>query len=131
MSPELTTVMQSCADGSLAGTLNFPQIVGQLMAIGVERYHADYSRQEITYYMPTGDSLVVPILHPPHETGDAFDTAAIASAVRQSQAGEHTYLDFIRKTMTAGCVGYFVLLTGRRVDYLGRRGETHTEYFPQ
>src|SRR5690606_27678920 len=47
MTPEHTTVMQSCTDGALSGILNFPQIVGKLMAIGVERYHADYSRQEI------------------------------------------------------------------------------------
>ena len=45
--------------GALSGELTFPEIVGRLAAIGLERYHADYSRQEITYYLPNGDSLVV------------------------------------------------------------------------
>jgi uncharacterized protein YbcV (DUF1398 family) len=50
--------------------------------------------------------------------------------VRQSQRNEHTYLDFIRKTMAAGCVGYFVQITGRRAIYFGRNGESHVELFP-
>jgi uncharacterized protein YbcV (DUF1398 family) len=114
----------------LAGTLTFPQIVGELARAGVERYHADYSRREITYYLPDGDSLVVALPHPPHETADEFSTAAVEAAVRQSQRNEHTYADFIRKTMAAGCVGYFVQITGRRSMYFGRRGECHIEHFP-
>ncbi len=32
--------------------------------------------------------------------------------------------------MAAGCVGYFVQITGRRVIYFGRSGESHVEQFP-
>ncbi len=49
MNAEQTQVIQGCARGVLTGDLTFPEIVGRLAAIGVERYHADYSRQEITY----------------------------------------------------------------------------------
>jgi hypothetical protein len=56
---EKICVMQECARGSLAGELTFPEVVGRLVAVGVERYHADYSRQEITYYLADGDSHVV------------------------------------------------------------------------
>jgi uncharacterized protein YbcV (DUF1398 family) len=118
------------ARGALDGELTFPEIVGRLAQIGIERYHADYSRQEITYYLPDGDSLVIATPHPSHPTAGEFTASAVEAAVRQSQRNEHTYLDFIRKTMAAGCVGYFVQITGRRVIYFGRDGESHLEYFP-
>jgi uncharacterized protein YbcV (DUF1398 family) len=130
MNAAQTQVMQDCARGALTGDLTFPEIVGKLAEIGVERYHADYSRQEITYYLPDGDSLLVAAPHPAHQTAAQFSPSAVEAAVRQSQRNEHTYADFIRKTMTAGCVGYFVQITGRRVIYFGRNGESHVEHFP-
>lgn len=125
-----TQVMQDCARGALTGELTFPEIVGRLAAIGVERYHADYTRQEITYYQTEGASLVVTVPHPSHTTAIEFSASAVEAAVRQSQRNEHTYLEFIRKTMAAGCVGYFVQITGRRAIYFGRNGESHVEHFP-
>ncbi len=123
-------VAHECVRGSLLGELTFPEIVGRLSGIGVERYHADYSRQEITYYWANGESLVVATPLGPHATGTDFSSTEVAAAVRQSQRNEHTYQDFIRKTMQAGCVGYFVQISGRRVIYFGRNGDSHTELFP-
>ena len=34
---------------SMTGAMAFPQIVAQLAQVGVERYHADYSRNEKTF----------------------------------------------------------------------------------
>jgi len=130
MNDQQTQVAQECANGALNGRLTFAEIIGRLCEIGVERYHADYSRQEITYYFPNGESLVVSTAHPPHPTGVTFSAGDVEAAVRQSQRNEHTYLEFIRKTMSAGCVGYFVQITGRRVIYFGRQGDFHIEYFP-
>jgi uncharacterized protein YbcV (DUF1398 family) len=130
MTIDQTKVIQACAIGAHCGEMTFPEIVGKLSVIGVERYHADYCRGEITYYLTDGDSQVVATPHPTHELGATFDAAAVESAVRQSQRGEHTYLDFIHKTMAAGCVGYFVQITGRQVQYFGRNGERHVERFP-
>ncbi|WP_372715690.1 DUF1398 domain-containing protein [Novipirellula sp.] len=130
MNAEKTQVIQWCAEGALTGELTFPEIVGRLGQIGVERYHADYSRQEITYYLAEGDTLVVATLHPTHAIGTVFSASEVEAAVRQSQRNEHTYLEFIRKTMAAGCVGYFVQITGRCVIYFGRNGDSHVEQFP-
>jgi len=130
MNAEQTQIVQGCARGALTGEVSFPEIIGTLAQIGVERYHADYSRQEITYYLADGDSLVVATPHPAHSTGLEFSSSDVEAAVRQSQRNEHTYLDFIRKTMAAGCVGYFVQIAGRRVLYFGRNGECHVELFP-
>jgi uncharacterized protein YbcV (DUF1398 family) len=122
--------MEESSAGALAGTMTFPQIVGRLASAGVERYHADYSRQEITYYLTDGDSCVVATPHPPQSTGTTFSGKAVEDAVRQSQRGEHSYVDFVRKTMAAGCVGYFVQIIGRQAIYFGRNGEMHIEKFP-
>lgn len=130
MIEQKTQVIQRCVNGSLAGELGFPEIVGQLAQIGIERYHVDYSRQETTYYFLDGDSVVIATPHPLHETADQFSAFTVADAVRQSQRNEHAYLDFIQKTMSAGCVGYFVQITGRQVIYFGRTGESHVERFP-
>ncbi len=130
MNSETTQVVERCACGALSGELTFPEIVGMLADIGIERYHADYTRQEITYYLPDGDSLVIATPHPTHPTAVEFSASTVEAAVRQSQLNEHSYLDFIRKTMSAGCVGYFVQITGRRVLYFARNGESHVEHFP-
>jgi uncharacterized protein YbcV (DUF1398 family) len=130
MNAEQAEVMKACCAASLSGALTFPEIVGRLDAVGVERYHADYSRGEITYYLPDGDSLVIPSPHPKQVTGGKFSVAAVEAAVRLSQRNEHSYPDFVQKTMAAGCVGYFVQITGRQAIYFGRNGETHVERFP-
>jgi len=130
MKDERTVTIEQCAEGAISGEIAFPEIVGKLVDVGVERYHVDYSRQETTYYLADGDSLVVTTPHPPHETPDGFRPEAVEAAVRQSRRNEHTYRDFVRRTMNAGCVGYFVQITGRRVIYFGRKGEAHVEHFP-
>jgi uncharacterized protein YbcV (DUF1398 family) len=130
MNSDQVLTAHECVRGSLTGEMTFPEIVERLTAVGVERYHADYSRQEITYYLPDGDSVVVASPHAAYTTATKFSAAAVESAVRQSQRGEHTYADFVRKTMEAGCIGYFVQITGRRVIYFGRNGDSHVELFP-
>lgn len=130
MRPDQIQAIRDCVAGSQTGLMTFPQIVARLSEMGVERYHADYSRQETTFYLPDGDSAIVESPHPTQETGDEFTVDAVRSAIRQSQNLEHTYPDFVRKTMAAGCIGYFVQITGRCVIYFGRRGESHIERFP-
>lgn len=125
-----THAIQESAALSLAGQLTFPELLQRLSRAGVERYHADYTRQEITYYLATGESVVVSTSHTAHPTGKTFDARAVADAVKQSQRNEHSYADFVRKTMAAGCVGYFVQITGQKVLYFGRNGECHIERFP-
>ncbi len=122
MNPAHAAVMQECATLSLAGQITFPEVVRRLAEIGVERYHADYTRHEITYYLPDGDSLVVTV--PPHAQAAAktFSAVGVESAIRLIQRGEIVYTQFVQKTMAAGCIGYFVQITGRCAQYFGRNG---------
>lgn len=130
MTTEQALVIHDTVRGSMTGTMDFPEIVGRLSEIGIERYHVDYSRQEMTYYWADGESLVVSLPWEDFPTGGNFSAVEVEGAVRQSQRKEHTYVDFVRKTMAAGCVGYFVQIAGRCAIYFGRNGESHVERFP-
>ena len=130
MNANQSAVIQACASGSLNGTITFPEVIRQLTEIGVERYHADYSRQETTYYLPDGGSLVVSVRHPAQPIAEAFSSTLVEAAIRQSQRGQIAYTEFLKQTMAAGCIGYFVQITGRRALYFGRQGDLHLEPFP-
>lgn len=100
------------------------------MKAGIERYHADYSRQETTFYAADGSSCVVPMPHETMAIAETFSPLQVEAAVRRAQRGEIMYPQFTRLALAAGCVGYFVQIAGQRVQYFGRNGDVHTEWFP-
>ena len=130
MTREQTMVIEECAALSAAGKISFGDVVKKLMGIGLERYHADYARHENTFYMPDGESLVVSMKHAADPIAKEFSAKGVEAAVRQAQRGEIWYPEFLKLTFAAGCVGYFVQITGRQVIYFGRNGEEHVEKFP-
>ncbi len=130
MNAEQSDVARQCAELSAAGQIDFGEVVRRLMAAGIERYHADYSRGETTYYAADGGSCVVPMQLEHASIAAEFSAAGVKAAVRQSQRGEIKHAQFTRQAVAAGCVGYFVQISGKRVQYLGRNGEMHTEWFP-
>ena len=130
MNDEQINAAKECADLSSAGKIHFGEVVGLLIKAGIERYHADYSRGENTYYTPDGGSCVVPMEHEPTPIAQNFSASGVEAAVRQAQAGEIMYPQFTRQVLAAGCVGYFVQITGKCVQYFGRNGEIHAECFP-
>ncbi|MGN6367373.1 MAG: DUF1398 domain-containing protein [Phycisphaerae bacterium] len=130
MTTEQIAVIQQCAALSAAGKIHFGDVVQRLTHAGIERYHADYTRRENTYYTPDGDACVLPMDLAPAPIAHDFSPSAIESAVRQAQRGDIMYPEFTRQALLAGCVGYFVQISGKRVQYFGRNGEVHTEWFP-
>lgn len=130
MDKQKIAVMRECVMLSLQGKISFPEVVGRLTVIGVERYHCDYSRRENTYYLPDGDSYVVSMEHSPVAIAEEFSAQGVEAAVREIQRGQIDYLEFVRKTAEAGCIGYFVQIAGRRVIYFGRNGDMQVEMFP-
>lgn len=122
--------VEECARLSAAGEIHFVEVIQRLVANDIERYHADYSRDETTYYAASGGSCIVPMAVEHGEIAQPFSPGGVESAVRQSQRGEIMYPKFTKQAVAAGCVGYFVLIAGKCVQYLGRRGEIHTEWFP-
>lgn len=130
MNTAIRDVMIEASRASDEGNQSFGEIVMQLSAAGVERYHQDFLRSERTYYLPNGDSEVVRNEAAGATPARAFLPEGVESAVRATQQGRIKYKQFCRQAMEAGCVGYHVSIVGRRVVYYGRTGETHVEHFP-
>lgn len=130
MNAEFGCVVEQCTADSDASRVSFPAVIGKLMSVGVERYHADLIRAEKTYFLPSGESRVIPNDDIGRVAAAEFSAPSVEAAVRASQSGEITYKTFCERVMEAGCVGYHVSLAGRRVVYYGRTGESHVEYFP-
>jgi len=130
ISQDRIAVMKECKELSLAGKIPFPEVVRRLHEVGVERYHVDLTRDETTYYLPCGESHVFATGASRDPIAEPFDGAAVEGAVRAIQRGEIIFPEFLRQIMTAGCVGYFTQIAGRRVQYVGRTGDMHVEPFP-
>ncbi len=127
-----TQIIQETAAKTLAGTISFPEVVGNLLRAGVGFYHVDYLARRKSFYAAEGSAVVVtPIDYeglpnvPPE-----FDAVAVKAAIVDSQRHGQHYRDFARRVMSAGVQGYFAFLEGKRVIYLGRQGDQHTEWFP-
>jgi uncharacterized protein YbcV (DUF1398 family) len=131
MDQHIVDTMKECTQGSLDNTIKFPEVVGKLTACGVESYHVDLYRSEKTCYLPDGESLVEPMTLSELPIAPGFSAEGVQSAVRDSQQGRITYVEFLDRIREAGTTQYFVYLSGRCAVYIGRNGSEHVERFPQ
>lgn len=135
MDTNLMAVFQECGAGSIAGRVNFPTVVGRLVEAGSEGYRCDLYRREKTYYMPNGDSYTEQLHLDPREfngtqIATAFDEQQVVAALKAVQVAEISYVEFLRRIMKAGCIGYQVCIAGKRALYFGRAGQVYVEKFP-
>ncbi len=130
MNETTRATIQSTFEASNQGTIHFGQVIGQLVGAGVESYHVDYRSGHTTYYLPDGSTVDFNFERPQHGIADAFDGDALRAAILGAQQGSVMYPEFKTLSQRAGCVAYTVWIAGRHVVYLGRRGETHIERFP-
>jgi uncharacterized protein YbcV (DUF1398 family) len=124
---EILKLARSTHDGSMP----FPEIVGKLIANGVESYQVDFVRLLITYYSTLGAVVTAPLLFegvPP--IAENFNLAALKATILDSQKNGQKYRAFCERAMLAGVQGYIAFLRGKRVIYLGRQGDQHIEWFP-
>jgi uncharacterized protein YbcV (DUF1398 family) len=124
-------LVQHMARATLAGDLPFPTIVGNLMAEGVEYYRIDYVAKQMSFYSAAGSVVLAPLgfENLPAVAAD-FDAAALRAAILDSQQNGQAFRQFSQRAVQAGVQGYYAFLRGKRVTYLGRQGEQHTEWFP-
>jgi uncharacterized protein YbcV (DUF1398 family) len=126
-----TEIIVRTASATLAGTISFPEVVGQLLAAGVEYYHVDYVGMRKTFYSAGGGTVVTPINYeglPP--VAPEFSVEGLRANILDNQRNGQAYRDFTRRAMEAGVQGYIAFLRGKRVTYWGRTGDQHTEWFP-
>jgi uncharacterized protein YbcV (DUF1398 family) len=128
-----TTVKQhieQLAQKSNAGMSTFPEVIGGLIKLDVESYYADYRKGEISYYTKQGNTCTTSMPKIDGAIPLTFNPAELHAAIRAAQRDEIRYPEFKKRSMAAGCVGYFVWIAGRQVHYFGRLGELHVEKFP-
>ncbi|HVP85494.1 MAG TPA: DUF1398 family protein [Rhizomicrobium sp.] len=131
MNTQTHDVLVECTEGSSNERITFPEVVGKLIAAGVERYTADLTRAEKTYYLPNGENETLKMYAVSQTPAERFSADGVEAAVRASQQQKIKYRGFCERIAQAGCVGYMVSLAGKRAVYYGRTGETHVEMFPQ
>lgn len=123
--------IEKCAQESHAGLITFPQVLGCLIAVGVESYFVDYRKQSTTYYLSNNEAHSISLDAPFVEIPRLFNKEGVLSAIRGAQSDTVRYPEFLKLTMSAGCVGYIVWIVGRHVSYFGHQGEVHVEHFPR
>jgi uncharacterized protein YbcV (DUF1398 family) len=122
---------QQMARATLTGDLPFAEIIGKLLAEGVEYYRVDYIPQQMSFYSGTGNLVVAPLTFESlTAVAPDFDGAALSAAIFDSQRNGQHFRQFSHRAVQAGVQGYYAFLRGQRVTYLGRQGDQHTEWFP-
>ena len=124
-------LVQRMAQATLAGDLPFPEIVGNLLAEGVEYYRIDYVAKQMSFYSSSGSVVVAPLNFEGLPAVAAnLDGPALRAAILDSQRNGQEFRQFSHRAVQAGVQGYYAFLRGKRVTYLGRQGEQHVEWFP-
>lgn len=131
MSPNTKAEIEKCAHESHEGLLTFPEVLGRLVEVGVESYCVDYRNQSTIYHLSSNEAVSVSMTMPAIAISNSFNQEAVVLAICGAQSDAVRYPEFLKLTMSAGCVGYIVWITGKHVSYFGRRGEVHVEHFPK
>ena len=113
------------------GQMTFPQVVHRLTEVGVESYFVDLAAGRKTYYMADGSAFTEPMLLKLDPVAEEFSDSGLVAAIRGAQVDAIRYPEFVKRSTAAGVVGYWAFLTGKKVLYLGRKGEEHIEDFPR
>lgn len=132
MDADRISIARRCLEATHTGTMTFPEVIGTLSAAGFEGYTVDYRRNTRICYMPDGASVMLDMPGASPSVAASFDATGIEAAVRWAQAGGpgYSYEGFHGRATAAGCAGYLVSFSGRRVVYFGRTAEVHVEHFP-
>jgi uncharacterized protein YbcV (DUF1398 family) len=124
-------VIHDLAIATQQGKMTFPQVVQGLLEVGVESYLVDFAAKQKTHYLADGTTHTVPMILDPGPIAAEFDGAGLVAAIRGAQADTVRYPEFVKRSTSAGVIGYWAFLTGKRVIYFGRKGERHVEEFPK
>ena len=113
-----------------AGQLIFPEVVRRLLEVGVESYFCDAAAMQETLYLSDGQTHTAKMNLPHLPIAEEFSAEGIVAAIRGAQSDTIRYPEFMKQSAAAGVIAYWAFLTGKKVIYFGRKGETHIEKFP-
>lgn len=123
-------VIQECHERSDQEKISFPDLIAILNQAQVELYYADLIMPQKTYYSGNQALTIPSYKQGEPQLSEVFNREKIIEAIRQSQAGQIKYQEFIKKILDAGVIAYVVTIVGRKAIYMGKKGEQHIESFP-
>jgi uncharacterized protein YbcV (DUF1398 family) len=126
-----TIVIHEVLAETQAGKLIFPEVVRRLSEVGVESYLCDLATGAETFYMSDGTTHIEKMTLPLSPIAEQFSAPGIVAAIRGAQSDTIRYPEFMKRSAAAGIIAYWAFLTGKKVIYFGRKGESHTEEFPR
>jgi len=72
-----TDIAKTCLKAAHDGSLDFPEIVGKLIAAGFEGYTVDYRRNSQAFYLSDGDSVMPEMPRSAGRVAAAFNAGEI------------------------------------------------------
>jgi uncharacterized protein YbcV (DUF1398 family) len=126
-----TTVIHEVLAETQAGKLIFPEVVRRLSEVGVESYLCDFATGSETFYMADGSTHSEQMTLPLAPIATDFSSTKVVAAIRGAQSDTIRYPEFMKRSAAAGIIAYWAFLTGKKVIYFGRKGESHVEEFPR
>ncbi len=123
--------MHELAMATQQGEMTFPEVVKGLLEVGVESYQVNLATMQKTHFLSDRATHTVPMILDPGPVAAEFDSDAIVAALSDAQADAIRYPEFVKRVVAAGVIGYWAFLSGKRVLYLGRKGEQYIREFPK
>ena len=124
-------VIHELAMATQQGKMTFSEVVKGLLEVGVESYLVNFATMQKTHFLSDGATHMVPMILDHGPVAAEFDSGAIVAALSDAQADVIRYPEFVKRVVSAGVIGYWAFLTGKKVIYLGRKGEQYIREFPK
>ena len=124
MEPE---ILRTAAEQALSNQNSFQDMCRKFLLAGIESAHFDLIANRLTCYTPEGRVFDEPFYFEGPRVADAFSEESIIenyNALLKHKLSLHEFFAFI---MLAGTTGFTIYLLGKKVLFLGRRGENHLE----
>jgi uncharacterized protein YbcV (DUF1398 family) len=115
---------QSKIKAAYESSKSYPELVTNLIRVGVESYTVDVATSAILYRLAGGENILHTEMHAPREIVVPFNEQETVQAIRDNQQGKSDYPGFMKAIAKAGVRFYEATLNGdkKRVTYVGTSG---------
>jgi uncharacterized protein YbcV (DUF1398 family) len=123
--------IEECNQLNFEGEIGFGENVKRLLAAGAVWYFVDLVQlKKVSYGADDAYTESMPLTNP-GKVGNKFSERTITDTTAAIQGKEIDYPEFLRRLIAGGCVYYAIFMKGRKMVYVGSRGESHEEGFPE
>lgn len=124
-----TENFKDTSDFSFTSKMPFSSLVTTLEKMGVESYRVDMAQKSTCYHMLNGE-VMSESFYFDGDVAQGFDDGEIRSAIFDIKNNYLEYKEFLKRIMDAGTASYTIFMTGRKIIFYGRNGDSYIENFP-